>query len=54
MVNPRFEGGPHIKTNIYPQLHATSGHQVDLVNFAEILYVVGNVRNLIEVLQKEF
>jgi hypothetical protein len=47
VVNPRFEGGPHIKTTLYPQLPATSDRQLHLVNFAEVLHVVGNVRHLV-------
>jgi hypothetical protein len=47
VVNPRYEGGPHIKTNIFPQVPATSDRQINLVNFAEVLYAVGNIRNLI-------
>lgn len=51
MVNPRFEGGPHIKFNIFASVPLTSGKQQNLVNFNEVASVVGNVHDLIEELR---
>lgn len=54
VVNPRFEGGPHIKTAIFPEIPLTSDRKQHLLNFSEVLYMVGNIRQLIEALQQEF
>lgn len=54
VVNPRFEGGPHIRTKIHPELPVTSQKRQHLVNFSETLYVVGNIRQLVESLREEF
>jgi hypothetical protein len=54
VVNPRYEGGPHIKTKLYPEVQVTSNRHLNLVNFTDTLFVVGNIRYLIDKLQKEF
>lgn len=54
VVNPRFEGGPHIKVNIYPNVHVTATKQQNLVNFTDVAAVVANTRYLIEQLREEF
>ena len=54
VVNPRFEGGPHIKVNIFPEVHVNSQKKQNLVNFNELAAVVGNVRETIETLRLEF
>ncbi len=48
VVNPRFEGGPHIKVSIFPKVPITSSKEQNLVNFTEVVSMVGNTRHLIE------
>ena len=54
VVNPRFEGGPHIRTTIFPELPLTSDRRQHLLNFSEVLCMVANVRPLIDALQQQF
>jgi hypothetical protein len=48
VVNPKFEGGPHIKPTVYPNIAITSSKKQNLANFSEMLHVIGNIHYIIE------
>ena len=47
VVNPRFEGGPHIKVKVFPHVPVTSQKELSLVNFSETVAIVANVHELL-------
>jgi hypothetical protein len=54
VINPRFEGGPHIKVAIFPKVPLTSQKGQHLVNFHEVTSAVASVRSLVGKLREEF